>query len=178
MQRFLATRLKLELNREKSAVDLAAHRGFLGFSFVRDERARIRLDPEALRRVRALIREHTRRQRSIAMTERIQRLNAYLIGWVRYFALAETPSPFEDLDEWLRRCLRQCRWKEWQRGLTRKRNLLKLGLDEWSARAGHSRKGPWRMANSPTLKRSMGLAYWRTQGVLNIAERYAVIRNA
>ncbi len=180
VQRFLATRLKLELNQEKSAVDLAAHRGFLGCSLVRDERARIRLDPEAPSG--ASERSHPRAHEAAAVDRHDRAHPAaqrvpHRLGAVLRSGRA-TPSPFEDLDEWLRRRLRQCRWKEWKRGLTRKRNLLKLGLDEWSGRAGHSRKGPWRMANSPTLQRSMALAYWRTQGLLSIAERYAAIRNA
>lgn len=112
------------------------------------------------------------------MAERMQRLNAYLTGWVQYFALAETPSLFDELDEWLRRRLRRGRWKGWKRGATRKHNFLKLGLPEWAAWAGYSRKEPWRMAASPTLMRTLDNAYWQREGFLSIAERYAVARNA
>ncbi len=86
LRRFLGRRLRLEVNEEKSAVDLASQRGFLGFSFLRGKAVRVRLDPDSLRRVRSVIRRHTKRQRSIAMAERIQRLNAYLVGWVQYCA--------------------------------------------------------------------------------------------
>ena len=40
------------------------------------------------------------------MAMRISELNRYLLGWLAYFALAETPSKFAELDEWLRRRLR------------------------------------------------------------------------
>ncbi len=86
LRRFLGRRLRLEVNEEKSAVDLASQRGFLGFSFLRGKAVRVRLDPDSLRRVRSVIRRHTKRQRSIAIAERIQRLNAYLVGWVQYCA--------------------------------------------------------------------------------------------
>ena len=35
--------------------------------------------------------------------------------WTAYFQLADGERPFSDLDEWLRRRLRQVRWKEWKR---------------------------------------------------------------
>ncbi len=112
------------------------------------------------------------------MAKRIAQLNRYLSGWVSYFALAETPSTFEELDKWLRRRLRACRWKEWKRGHTRKRNLRKLGIEEWAARQGWSRKGPWRMAHAGALQRAMGRSYWADQDLSSSAERYAAIRNA
>ena len=112
------------------------------------------------------------------MAMRISELNRYLLGWLAYFALAETPSKFAELDEWLRRRLRQCRWKEWKRGATRTRNLLKLGLPERAAWAGYSRKGSWRMAGSPTLMTTLDRRYWRDKGLCSLADRYAAIWNA
>jgi RNA-directed DNA polymerase len=90
------------------------------------------------------------------MAKRIAQLNRYLSGWVSYFALADTPSTFEELDKWLRRRLRAGRWKDWKRGHTRKRNLQQLGVEEWAARQGCHEKGPWRMAHTGALQRAMG----------------------
>jgi RNA-directed DNA polymerase len=112
------------------------------------------------------------------MAERISRLNGYLVGWVAYFALAETPSAFVELEGWLRRRLRQCRWKEWKWGHTRTRNLRRLGLGARTARAGLSRKGSSRMAGSPILSQTFDRRYWQDEGLVSIAERYAMFRNA
>jgi RNA-directed DNA polymerase len=38
--------------------------------------------------------------------------NPFIGGWSAYFALAEIPSVFDELDEWLRRRLRQVRGTE------------------------------------------------------------------
>jgi hypothetical protein len=46
------------------------------------------------------------------MDRRITSINRFSRGWTAYFALADTPSVFEELDEWMRRRLRQVRWKE------------------------------------------------------------------
>jgi RNA-directed DNA polymerase len=178
LRHFLQRRLRLQVNEEKSAVDRANQRGFLGFRFLGGDEAKIRLDPESLRRVKAAIRRLTKRSDSIAMTERIRRLNTYLMGWMQYFALADTPSVFENLDKWLRRRLRQCRWKEWKGGPTRKRQLLKLGSSRWSASAGYSRKGSWRIAGSGILQQAMPPAYWVALGLRSLRGRYTEIRCA
>ena len=67
------------------------------------------------RRLKARLRQLTSRRRSIAMPTRLALLNRFIGGWTAYFALADTPSVFNELDEWLRRRLRQVRWKEWKR---------------------------------------------------------------
>lgn len=59
--------------------------------------------------------------------DRIKKLNQYLMGWCGYFALADTPSIFKQLDKWIRRRLRMCLWKNWKRPKTKFRNLIKLG---------------------------------------------------
>jgi Group II intron, maturase-specific domain len=57
------------------------------------------------------------------MEQRIEELNRFTVGWTAYFALADTPTPLQRLDRWLRRRLRQVRWKEWKRPKTKRRNL-------------------------------------------------------
>jgi RNA-directed DNA polymerase len=102
---YLQKRLKLKVNAAKSAVDRPWKRKFLRFSILAHER-RIRLAPQSLERVKDKIRGLTRRTRSCSIKERLEILNRYLRGWMGYFALAETPSTFERLDQWIRRRLR------------------------------------------------------------------------
>jgi RNA-directed DNA polymerase len=95
------------------------------------------------------------------MERRIREVNRFTVGWTAYFAYADTPRPFPDLDERLRRRLRQVRWNECKRYQTRRRNLRALGIPERAARewAG-SRKGYWRIAGSAVLNRALPTAYW------------------
>ena len=176
---FLKERLRLTVNEAKSAVDRPWRRKFLGFSLLPGQAVRIRLAPQTLERVKDKIRQLTSRTRSQSMEERIRAINSYLGGWVSYFALAETPSPFKELDQWLRRRLRMCLWKQWKRTRTRVRELRALGLPErdvWEA-AG-SRKGYWRLAGSPPLQKALNIAYWDAQGLLRLSERYHAVRQA
>lgn len=175
---YLRKRLKLTVNESKSAVDRPWKRKFLGFSLLPQQR-RIRLAPQALRKVEDKIRSLTQRSAPMGMDERIEALNQYLGGWIGYFALAETPSIFERLDEWVRARLRMCQWKQWKRVRTRVRELRALGLrelDVWEA-AG-SRKAYWRIAHSPPLHKAMGIAYWRQHGLVSLKERYQALRQA
>ena len=166
---FIEKQLKLKVNKDKSSVKHAVKATVLGFGFYfRNEgRVGIRVAHKALERLRRRIQALTGRSWRISMPERIERLNRYIRGWCSYFAMAETPSVFGDLDSWLRRRLRQVRWKEWKRPGTRWRNLLALGVTPRNARqwAGAS-KGCWRMAGSPPLARALPNGYWQQLGLL------------
>lgn len=149
---FLEGRLNLKVNEAKSALDRPWRRKFLGFTFLPGKQVRIQLAPKTVERVKEKLRKLTRRTWSISMTERIRKLNEYLGGWIGYFALAETPSVFQRLDEWLRRRLRMVLWKQWKRPRTRYAELTRLGVPEETAReAVGSSKGYWRLSATPVV---------------------------
>lgn len=180
IRKFLQGRLKLRINEQKSAVDRPWKRKFLGFSMYKARAGQIliRLAPQTIDRVKKKIREITSRNKPVRMDERIERLNAYLGGWIGYFALADTPSIFKKLEGWVRRRLRMCLWKQWKRVRTRYRELRPLGLPEWVVHEfANSRKGPWRMAHGP-MNRALGNAYWQSQGLMSLTERYQSLRQA
>ena len=178
VRHFLQERLRLRVNETKSAVDRPWRRKFLGFSFYKQKRVRVRLAEKSVERVKAKLRELTRRSRSENLRQRIERVNRYLRGWTGYYALAETPSVFRDLEGWLMRRLRACVWKQWKRVRTRLRELRALGLPDWVAHVyANSRKGVWRMAGGP-MNRALGSAYWRAQGLLSLTECYETTREA
>jgi RNA-directed DNA polymerase len=177
---YVEHRLKLRVNREKSAVDRATKRPFLGFGFFyRDGQVKVRVDPNARTRAKERLRELTSRRWGVSMERRIGELNRFTVGWTAYFAYADTPRPFEDLDEWLRRRLRQARWKQWKRYQTRRRNLRALGIPERAARewAG-SRKGYWRIAGSAVLNRALPNAYRADLGLAGFSDPYRRFRDA
>lgn len=175
---YITDRLKLRVNEAKSALDRPWRRKFLGFSFLAGKEVKIRLAPKSVARVKAKLRELTRRNRSQEMKERLRAINAYLGGWVGYFALAETPSVLAALEEWLRHRLRACLWRQWRRVRTRYHKLRGLGLPERVVGfMANTRKGPWRIAASPPLQQGLDKAYWAAQGLVSLQERYHLIRN-
>jgi RNA-directed DNA polymerase len=177
---FIERRLKLRVNQDKSSVGSAFKVTLLGFGFLRrGGEIKVRIDPQARKRAKDRLRRITSRRWGVSMERRIRELNRFTVGWTAYFALADTPRPLSDLDEWLRRRLRQVRWKEWKRYHTRRRNLRALGIPERSARewAG-SRKGYWRIARSWVLSRSLTDAYWRELGLQGFSDPYRRFRDA
>ena len=108
----------------------------------------------------------------------IQELNQYTMGWIGYFRLSDAKSVFEELDEWIRRRLRQLVWKRWKRGTTRWRELVKLGIPPRLAGLGAVQHGPWRMAATPIVQWGLSNAFWQQQGLRSITERYRQLRSA
>lgn len=179
VRRFLEGRLSLKVNERQSAVDRPWKRKFLGFSvFQRNGETLRRVAPQALEQLKTKLRRLTRRTTHAPLEEIIQPINEYTRGWIGYFRLAETPSVFRALDEWLRHRLRQLVWKRWKRPKTRWRNLVALGVPPSSAReAAGSGKGVWRLAASPPVQQALSNAYWRRQGLQSISERYGELRS-
>lgn len=175
--RYLEKKLRLKVNEVKSAVDRPWKRKFLGFSFYKQKVIKVRIAPKSLKRLKNKIREITNPTWSISMNERIQRLNQYLTGWIGYYALADTPSVLEGLEEWIRRRLRLCLWLQWKRVRTRIRELKALGLKKSQAEEiANTRKGAWRTTKTPHLHKALGNAYWQSQGLMSLTQRYIQLR--
>lgn len=174
VRRFLEQKLKLKVNETKGKVDHPAKRKFLGFRlFKRKGEVAIGAAKRALERCHERLHQLTRRTRSGQLDDVVKEINAYSRGWIGYFRLADTPSVFQALDEWLRRRLRQLLWKRWKKPRTRQRNLVALGVPPRMAReASGSGKGTWRQAASPPVQQALSNAYWRRQGLQSITERY------
>lgn len=171
---FIEHRLKLRVNRIKSAVDSPAKRKFLGFSFFwRKDGVHMCLHPKPLERLKEKVREITSRSRSMAMEVRIKKLNALTRGWVTYYRPSDMLSHCRMLDEWIRTRLRMCYWKQWKCTKAKYDNLRRLGLSDNNAwQWANTRKGYWRTASSPTLKTTLTNQYFLRLGLLSLTDAY------
>lgn len=171
MTTFIEKTLKLKVNREKSAVSRPWKRKFLGFSFTPSlkGKARVRVHKESIQKAKQRLRQLTSRKWSTDMEFRLKKINQFLTGWYNYFKLAETPSVFQRVMEWLRRRLRMIRWKEWKMPSTKVKNLMALGVKKAKAfEWGNTRKGYWRIASSPILHRTLNDQYWHRMGLKSL----------
>lgn len=177
VKRLVEERLKLKVNMHKSAVDRPWRRKFLGFSFTSNKEPKITVAPKTKQRFKDKIRKLTSRSKSQSMKDRIEKINTYIVGWMGYYRLADTKTVFQGFDEWLRRRLRMCYLKQWKKPKTKKRNLVALGIPvEWASLISRSRKGHWRLSNTPQINKALGLAFWREQGLRSLVERYNKLR--
>jgi RNA-directed DNA polymerase len=163
---FIARRLKLTVNEQKSAVARPAERKFLGFSFTGAKEPKRRIAPKALVRFKLKVRELTGRTRGISIERMTKELASYLRGWKSYFGFSQTPSVFRNLDPWIRRRLRSMIWKQWKCGKVRFAKLSALGVSkDLAAQTAGSAHGPWHIANSPALTYALPNAYFDKLGV-------------
>jgi RNA-directed DNA polymerase len=175
VERFLTRRLKLRVNKAKSAVARPSARKFLGFSFTGGEQPRRRIAPQALARFKSRARELTRRTRGASLARIAEDLSRYLAGWRGYFGFCQTPSTLRRLDEWIRRRLRAIAWKQWRRGRTRFAELRRRGVGkDLAAQTAGSTHGPWRLSNSPALAIALSIAFFNSLGLASLAANHAV----
>jgi RNA-directed DNA polymerase len=174
IERFLDKRLRLKVNRQKSAVAKPQDRQFLGFSFTSARWLKIKPSPKALKSVKHRIRKITRRSRGISLLQVIKELNAYIGGWFGYYKLVETPTTFRDLDSWIRRRLRCFIIKQWiNNSHTRYKNLTAMGVGKKLAcGVAASRKGPWALSNSKPLKVATPNRFFAKMGLICLQNRY------
>ena len=160
-------RLKLKVNRAKSSIRHAAQATLLGFGFfLSGPQVRIWVAPKAVRRLKDQLRILTGRNWRVPMDYRIGRLNQFTTGWMAYFRLADTGNLAREVDRWLRRRLRQVRWKEWKTTAARRHNLRIRGIPERNVRKwGGSSKGYWRIAGSQVLGVALPNTYWDHLGL-------------
>jgi RNA-directed DNA polymerase len=169
VQRYLGESLRLRVNARKSAVDRPWKRTFLGITFSR-RGDRIKVSDKAIAKLKATVRELSRRTRGHSIYRIIAELKKTLLGWKAYFDISEVLSHLRDVDKWIRRKLRCYLWKQWGRSGYRK--LRRLGVDRrlaWNtAKSAH---GPWRLSASPALYRALPNRYFRGLGLPELAAR-------
>ena len=167
---FITTKLKLKVNREKSAVARPWERKFLGFSFTMKEPQRRRIAPKSLVRFKGRVRAITRRTRGVSLQGMIKDLNIYLRGWHGYFGFCQTPSVLAELDGWIRHRLRCVIWKQWKVCRKRFTALCRRGVNAMLAGlSAGSCLGPWRLSQSPAMCVAFPNAFFDRIGLFRLA---------
>jgi len=166
--RFLKKRLKLEVNEEKSRVIDSRKCNFLGFTFPRKT---IRWTPKGFATFKRELKRLTRRSWGVSMTYRLNKIAAYVRGWMGYYRISEYYRPIPELDGWIRRRVRMCYWKQWRKPRTRIRNLLRLGTSKKDAiLTGISRKGYWHLARTLATQTGMTNKWLEDQGLISVRD--------
>jgi RNA-directed DNA polymerase len=168
---FITQKLKLKVNKAKSAVARPQERKFLGFSFTSDPEVKRVIAPQALDRFKQRIREITRRAKGVSMETTMEELAPYMRGWRSYFGFCETPEVLIYLTRWVRLRLRAALWRQWKTPRRRRAALLELGVRERLARnTAGSGRGPWYLAKAKALSVGLSNAYLKSLGLPSLFE--------
>ena len=165
---FIEKKLRLKVNQEKSAVGKPSARVFLGVSFYR-KKTRIYVPKKSKKRFETKLKKLTNRNWGVSMEFRIHKINQLIQGWGNYFKIGDIKQYSSNIDGHIRRRLRACRWKEWKKTKTKYKNLRKLGISKEEAwKNANTRKGYWRISNTPIIDSALDNQYWQQLGLKSL----------
>jgi len=172
---FLEQKLKLTVNREKSAATRVTERAYLGHCFGMD--GGIHLSKAAQAQMKKRVRQITKRNRGRELESVIAELTQYLRGWQHYFKLAISKSAMQRLDEWIRRRLRCYRLKQRKRKHSIATWLRQQGVSERNAwKLAMTDKGWWHLALTPQLNHAMPIKWFEELGLYSLRDGYESLK--
>lgn len=177
--KFLEGKLKLTVNREKSAVGSPLKRKFLGFC-IHPTRNGVKIRPhqQAKTTVKQKLRKITKRNKGKSIEAILRQVRQLMTGWINYYGISTMKSFMADLNGWLKRRIRQYVWKQWKLPRTRRKNLIALGIDEQKAYEwSNTRKGYWRISASFILHRSLTDEKLAQLGYMDISKKYQFVHS-
>lgn len=179
---FLRDKLKLTINRDKSGIRRPVHFTILGFGFVptyvKGEKGKYQLvvSEKSWKKLKQKLKTITRKTTPMSFDERIRKLNEVQRGWVNNFRMANIQNKLNELDGWLRNRLRYCIWHHWKKLERKRKNLIRLGVEQGQAYAwSRSRMGGWAIAQSPILGTTITVDRLKSRGYVSMLDIYVKI---
>ena len=176
---FLWNHLYLPINREKSGVRRPSTFNLLGFGFVptykKGEKGKYQLVVEESKwiRFKRKLKQLTKKTIPLSLEDRLHRINLLIRGWINYFKEASIQAKLKKLEEWLRNRLRYCIWHDWKKPERKRKNLIRLGIDQGQAYAwSRTRMGGWAVAQSPILRTTITIARMKKKGYVSLIDYY------
>lgn len=177
--KFLKTKLQLTINKEKSGIRRPVNFTLLGFGFVptyqkgSKNQYQLVVSEKAWKKLKERLKSISRKTASVKMEERNAKIKEVQRGWLNYFRGTSIMGKLRDLDGWLRNRLRYCIWHDWKKPERKRKNLIRLGVDQDHAYAwSRTRKGGWAIAQSPILNTTITLKRLKQRGYQSLTEVY------
>jgi group II intron reverse transcriptase/maturase len=176
---FIERRLRLKVNRDKSAVSRPEKRHFVGFSLRReplDGSVEVLLSERSKRRLADKVRELTPRNWGRSLRDCISRLNAYLLGWTGFFCVCTEAElrTLHNTDAHIRRRLRALVLAHWKRRRHIARRLIRLGVRPRTAwrNVYTGRKSLWALSHCPAVDRALDRAWFAGPGLVSLEQQW------
>jgi RNA-directed DNA polymerase len=172
-KRYLESELHLQVNLDKSGVAPASRRDFLGYGLIGREKARLKVAPTSVQRLRHKVKDRLRAGRGQSVERTIETLNPLLRGWTSYFRCAQVKDVWQDLDGWIRRKLRGRLWRQCKRPYARAKMLQKRGLTEERAwRSATNGRGAWWNAGASHMNAAFPKSFFDHMGLVSLVDTY------
>jgi RNA-directed DNA polymerase len=169
ISRFLAKKLRLKVNEDKSAVDRPWNRKFLGYTMTPHQNPKLKVSSNSIKRAKARVKEIIRKGRGRSLPKVADELTIFLRGWVNYFRLSQVKNVFEELDQWIRRKLRLILWRQWKTPRTRAGKMIERGIERARAFASaYNGRGPWWNAGASHMNAAVPAKWLEQQGLMSL----------
>ncbi|WP_232825796.1 reverse transcriptase domain-containing protein [Algoriphagus litoralis] len=176
---FLRDKLRLPINRAKSGIRRPSDFELLGHAFVPTYQKGVKgkyqlvVKKSSWDSLKRKLKQITKKTRPYSFEERLKKLAEIWRGWVNNYRLASITAKLKSLDEWLRNRLRYCIWHDSKKPERKRKNLIRLGVDQDHAYAwSRTRKGGWAVAQSPILITTITLSRLRRKGYESMLSYY------
>ena len=172
---WIERKLGLKVNMTKTKVTRPSGLKYLGFGFWKDSKDgkwKARPHQDSVLKFRRKLKELTRRNWSVLMDLRIQKLNEVIRGWINYFKIGSMKGKLEEIDERLRTRIRIVIWKQWKTSKKRMWGLRKLGVPEWLARQSAGLGNHYQAVAKTTGLRHINKEILAKRGLLSCLDYY------
>lgn len=176
---FLENKLKLPVNLEKSGLRKPVQFDILGHRFVptyekgTKGKYQMVVSEKGWKTLKQKLKAITKKTRPASFNERIKQLKEVQRGWINYFRMASIYGKLKELDGWVRNRLRYCIWTDWKKPERKRKNLIRLGVDQRHAYMfSRTRKGGWAIAQSPILTTTITLERLAKRGYESMLDYY------
>jgi len=174
---FLRDKLKLPINKAKSGIRRPVNFELLGHGFVpvykKGVKGQYRLvvAKKSWSKFKRNLKSITKKIKPMSLFERLERLNQVCRGWMNNYRLTNIYAKVKKLDEWLRNRLRYCIWHDWKKLERKRKNLIRLGIENGQAYAwSRTRMGGWAVAQSPILRTTITKSRLKRKGYKSLVD--------
>ena len=177
--RFIEKRLRLKVNRDKSAVARPEERHFVGFSLRWNPERKsidVLLSKRSKDRLAAKVRQLTPRGWGWSLDDCITRLNAFLRGWIGFFGVCSEAvrHTLRGTDAHIRRRLRAIKLHHWGRRKRRLivKHLIRLGVRPATAWRNiySGRRSLWVLSACAAVHQAMPNKFFVEQGLAAVEQ--------
>ena len=172
---WIERRLGLKVNATKTKVTPPSKLKYLGFGFWKGKEGwKARPHESSVERLKRKLKALCKRNWSIDLTKRIDKINAVARGWINYFRIGSMKTKLQSIDEHLRTQIRVIIWKQWKTIRKREWGLLKLGVPKWIAHKVANWGDHYQfVATKSVLARAISKEKLTKRGLVSLSDYYA-----
>ncbi len=179
--RYIEEKLGLKVNATKSKIGRPEDIKYLGYGFYKDKEDVYHLIPheKSVQKFVRTLKRLTKRNWSVSLTYRLRKLKEVIVGWVNYFKYGRMRRKLKTIDQKLRARIRVIIWKQWKVSKRQINALVKLGINEESAKGiTWCRKGYQYIGHSHLIQKAINNSRLKQRGLVSARDHYLKVHTA